>query len=157
MLKSITEIQSFVLSNVESLNELEKSLQDEFEFFASANQPNEIILKAKKKQLQKVGFIKEDMLKVFDSVTHMADVKIKLEACCFYHGINAHEILSFLRMNKSQAQNAVAYMIAENMVQVPERLQFLLPEISPEERKEILKELSQILKSEREYKLKKAS
>lgn len=153
MNKEICEIQNYVLSNIESLDELAKSLQEEFEFFASANNPNELILKAKKRQLQQVKHLKEDMLKVFDSATYMADIKIKLEACCFYHGINAYEILSFLRMSKRNAQNEVAYMMKENMIQVPERLQFLLPEVSKKERKEILSEISQIIRTEQKRKI----
>lgn len=73
------QIQNTILTTCQEITALMESLQKEFEFFASSEKQNEMLLKAKKRQIKSLEFIHDEFLEVFDQVSEPEPIKFATE------------------------------------------------------------------------------
>ncbi len=112
-----------VTSVLDELKKLKDSLQREFEFFTSSNRTQDSVLKAKKKQINTLDFIIDQISIIADLAGVMEARESKLIATMIIHGLTTFEISRYLRMPLQNVMFLMKELKKENLVQLPLILQ----------------------------------
>lgn len=145
-------IQNLVLDSVKELNGLQNSIQKEFEYNLGLTNPNEITLKAKKRQLQSLVYINSILNKVFDLVLLNGDYITKLQGCLLNYGVSPEEVEFFTQNEVKHIISEVKRNYNEGLIQVPESIRPLINEQESQKRwlERLEKEIdSEILKQDK--------
>jgi len=110
-------IQNIMIENLNVLTDLAASLQKEFEYMFSYTS-DEKVLKAKRKQIEKLTFIINDQKKVLNATFSLFENQEKTEYCLINYGVSILEYQLFLtkplnliiEMAKEQKQNKTAQL-----------------------------------------------
>jgi seryl-tRNA synthetase len=120
-------IQNLFIDAIEQINNLQTSLQKEFEYFAQSVETNlkdsfqEKKLKAKKRQQNILSEIKNTNSKLNDQIEILNEKIFQLEACLLNYGVSPDEIVIYMAKNSKAIEYDIRNYICNNIFQVPEK------------------------------------
>lgn len=157
-MRAQVNIQNLIIDSIELINNLQESLQKEFEWFGGSVELNlkdsaqEKKIRAKKNQQNLLSEIKENNKKLNDQIDILNENIFNLEACLLNYGVTPDEIIFFINKSSKSIENDIKNFIYKNIFQVPVNFASMVD--WPAEQAKLLEQLNSDLDKIAERKLK---
>jgi hypothetical protein len=131
------KIQNSLMVAVEQVMGFENSLQKEFELFAEwfdgSGKVNKL-LEAKKRQQNSLRLLLDVFHAISENAVELGEYIQKLQGCLLFYGVSPQEVEFFIRPRLHIIIAQVKDMLADNLVEVPEKIRPLIDRGESEKR-----------------------